>query len=267
MSLLVIVLLFIAVSTATYAWYSAINRALGDSITFSSSSYDQMGSELTIGWTRDSIFNEITFDEPDSSLYPMIPKTHPVIGVTTFNEFTNFNFNYSAQSFDNELHAWICSFAGQNSSPFICTGGEVGEKKSFFYLINKKTTDKQTVTVRYVINGELAEYLRVALFIGDAVDGYTDQQNIANMRFYGILSNNDLIHYSLIRERDIVDETPVMDNVHKPSSSISFVLNENSAKCIALVAWLDGVHLDNEDAQKSTTFNITFDGVLGDTLS
>jgi hypothetical protein len=53
-----------------------------------------------------------------------------------------------------------------------------------------------------------------------------------------------------------------MDNVHKPSSSISFVLNENSAKCIALVAWRDGVHLDNEDAQKSTTFNITFDGVF-----
>jgi hypothetical protein len=194
----------------------------------------------------------------------MIPKNQAIIGTSTYNEFVSSNFNYSAQSFDNELHAWICSFAGQNTTPLTCTGTEESKVYNYFYLINKKTSDKQTINIKYVINGDLAPFLRIALFIGDTRTSNTDVQDRAGMTLYGILSNTDTIHYSSINEKDIVTDTPVMNNVHKASSSISFVINENSAKAIALVAWLDGVMIENQDAEKNTSFNITFDGVLGD---
>jgi hypothetical protein len=263
-SLLVLMLVFAGVSTATYAWYSAINRALGDSITFTSSAHDQMSGDLAIGWTRDSNLNELVFDTPKSSLYPMIPKTQALVGTTTYNDFMSNNFNYSAQNFDNDLYDWICSFAGQNTTPFLCTGTENDTVYDYFYLINKRTTDKQTISAKYSIDGELAPFLRIALFMGDANPENTDEQNRADMRFYGILSNTATIHYSTINERDIVKDTPVMDNVHKESGAITFVINENSAKNIALIAWLDGVMIENEHVDKTTAFNITFDGVIGD---
>ncbi|NLL56050.1 MAG: hypothetical protein GX242_02430 [Clostridiales bacterium] len=260
-SFLVLVLVFVGVSTATYAWYSAINRALGDSITFTSSTHDQLGSELAIGWTKDSTLNELEFDAPKSSLYPMIPKTKATLFTTTYYDFITNNFNYSTQSFDNDLHAFICSIAGQNTTPFICKGTVDETEHDYFYLINKKTNEKQSITARYTIDGELASFLRIALFVGDENPTGDDRENL---RLYGILSNTDVIHYSTIQERDLVEMTPVMDDVHKESGTIKFTLNENQVKVIALVAWLDGVMLQNEDAEKNTAFSILFDGIVGD---
>lgn len=266
-SFLVLVLLFVGVSTATYAWYSAINRALGDSITFTSSAYDQLGGDLTIGWAKDSILNELTFDTPNSNLYPMIPKTEPVIGTTTYYQFVSNNFNYSGQRFNGDLQTWICSFGGQNTTPYTCIGSETTPDAAiynYFYLTNRKTTEKQTITAKYVISGDLSEELRVAIFIGDPVDTNTDVENLASMRFMGILANNDTIYYDTISENDVVMDTPIMDNVYRTSSSISFLIDENSSKCCTLVAWLDGVLINNEDVLKTTSFNIVFDGIAGD---
>lgn len=262
-SLLVLILLFVGISTATYAWYSAINRALGDSITFTSSAYEQVGGDLTIGWRINGGLNELTFDAPNSTLYPMIPKSEAVIGTTTYSDFIN-NFNYSAQSFNNELHTWIASFSGQNTTPYVCTGSDGGATFDYFYLNNRKTTEKQTVTIRYVINGDLAPYLRIALFMGDTLDTNSNEQNLFGMRLYGILANTDTIHYDQVEENDIISDTPYMNDVHRQSSAITFLMNENSSKCISLVAWLDGVMISNQDIEKDTTFNITFDGIAGD---
>lgn len=264
-SALILILVFVGVSTATYAWYSAINRAIGDSITFTSSTNDETGGDLIIGWTKGGNSGHLTFNQPNSSLYPMIPKTQPTIGTTTYNEFTQSNFNYSSQSFDNEIHAWICSFTGQNTFPYICSGSEGEDLYNYFFLTNRKTTEKQTITVRYTISGELAPYLRLALFIGDTTTDISNpEHDIAGLKLYGILSTTDTIHYSAIKERDIVADTPVMDDVYRASGTVSFLMNENSTKSIALIAWLDGVMLTNEEMDKTTTFDITFDGIVGD---
>lgn len=254
-SLLVLILVFVGTSTATYAWYSAINRAIGDSITFTSSTQGDVGGDLTIGWLPDSTASELAFDKPESSLYPMIPKTQATIGITTYDDFISDNFNYSAQSWDDNLFAYICTFAGRTVNPFLCTGNDGAHNK--FYVINKKETSKQTVTARYTIAGDLAPFLRVAMFMGE---------DVYNMTLQGILSNSDTIYYDEIEENDIVNNTPTMVNVHVESGNIKFLLNENEAKVVALVAWLDGVNINDDHLQKSTTFNIGFEGVQGDLI-
>lgn len=261
-SLLILILLFVGVSTATYAWYSAINRAVGDSISFTSSTQDQMGGDLAIGWTNTSSLNALTFDTPQSNLYPMIPISQPVIDITTYSQFVNNNFNFSAQRYSEALEQWICSFSGQSTTPYVCTVSDNSIAYQYFYIINKKTTEKQTVNIKYTITGDLADALRVAVFIGDSESGNTDAQNLANLRLVGILANTETIYYKAIEENDIVNQTPVMSDVYRASSSISFLLNESSFKCCVMVAWLDGVIIDNDNESQTTGFNITFDGVV-----
>jgi hypothetical protein len=98
---------------------------VGDSITFPRLHMTD-GSELNHRWTRDSIFNEITFDEPKARYTPY-SKTHPVIGVTTFNEFTNFISTTARRALTTNscLDLLLC---GQNSSPFICAAAKSGEE-------------------------------------------------------------------------------------------------------------------------------------------
>lgn len=266
-SLLVLILLFLAVSTSTYAWYSAINRALGDSITFTSSASDLIGGDLGIGWTSDCSLAQITFDAPHSNLYPMIPKTHAEIGITSYYDFVTKNFNTTAQTYSQPLQKWLASFAGQDVDPYICTGTINIEEEAVtlkhFYLRNKKASEKQTINIRYTIDGTLADMLHVAIFIGDPVEGEEDVL-FSNMKLMGIMSSEDRIYYGAIAENDPVEDTPLMIDVYRASNTMTFVMNENSYKCCAMVAWLDGAIIENTHIQQTTFFEITFDGVIGD---
>jgi hypothetical protein len=266
-SFLILVVVFVGVSTATFAWYSAVNRAIGNSITFTSEAQDQIGGDLAIGFSSDTTLSSITFDTPQSTLYPMIPKTEADLGTTTYYDFITDNFNSSAQSFNESLQDWICSYNGQDASPYTCVSTQTDPTiitYNHFFLVNKKLDTKQTVYVKYTITGDLADCLHVALFIGDPNDDNTEEENIDNMTLVGIMSNTSVIYYDIIAENDIVEDTPIMNNVQKDTSEIYFLINEDTYKYCTMVAWLDGVNITNDDATKDTSFKVTFEGITGD---
>lgn len=258
-SLLILILVFSAVSTATYAWYSTINRAVGDSISFTSAASDESGGDLAIGWDTAATAGIITFNPPESELFPMIPKIEPTIGSTSYGEFIANNFNYSSQKYDDTLGAWITSFAGVTTSPFRLNG--TPSKNTMFYVINKLEQDKQSITVKYSILGDLADSLRVALFMGDAGD--TPEETLAGLKLAGIMSKSTFIHFGNIQKDDIVDETETMSGAYRASGTIKFDIEASSYKCLALVAWLDGVFIVDEHSLLSASFNLLLDGILG----
>lgn len=247
-AILSIIVLLSALSTATYAWYSAVNRAATNSISFTASSA-KGGGDLAIGWSADDVTSfELSFDTPLDDLYPMIPINQAVLKSTTRNDFVYGNFNSSNQV-QNTLGEWICSVAGQSVTPYICSGGD---NKQEFFLINRSTDFDLEISVVYDITGDmLAEKLRVAIFAGGTA---------STMTLQGILAQSDNIHYGAIMAGDMVADIPKMEGAYTATLEAKFVLPKNSSTLISFVAWLDGAVMTDDDAELSAQFAVVFDG-------
>lgn len=247
-----LLLMLAVLSTATYAWYTVVNRASGNSITFTAA-INEGGGDLAIGWSiADTTSFSLNFDEPDNSLYPMIPRNMPIINTTLINDFVIGNFNSSNQT-KNTLEEWICSVAGQNVNPHICSGNSAVQTQNYFYLINRNDTYDLEVSVIYdIVGADLGNKLRVAMFVGTTP---------INQVFKGIMSNNEFIHYGDIVQGQKVSEIPIMTGAYKPTTEIIFRIPKGEPVLVTLVAWLDGVIMTDDDAEKEVSFGIRFDGI------
>jgi len=247
-----LLMMLAVLSTATYAWYTVVNRASGNSISFTAA-INEGGGDLAIGWSiADTTSFSLNFDEPNNSLYPMIPRNMPAIDTTLINDFVIGNFNSSNQT-KNTLEEWICSVAGQDVNPHICSGNSDVETQNHFYLINRNDTYNLEISVIYDITGaDLGNKLRVAMFVGTTP---------GNQVLKGIMSNNENIHYGAIVQGQKVTDIPTMTGVYKPTIEIIFSIPNGEAVLVTLVAWLDGVIMTDDDAEKDVEFGIRFDGI------
>ncbi len=247
-----LIMMIAVLSTATYAWYTVVNRASGNSITFTAD-INEGGGDLAIGWNVTDTTNfSLTFDEPNNSLYPMIPRNMPVIDSTLANDFALGSFNSSNQT-KNTLEEWICAVAGQSVNPHICTGNSAVQKQNYFYLINRNSSYDLEVSVIYdIIGADLGNKLRVALFVGTTP---------TNQTLKGIMSNNEFIHYGDIIQGQKVADIPVMTGIYKRTTEIIFRIPRGEPVLVTLVAWLDGVIMTDDDAEKNVIFGIRFDGI------
>lgn len=239
-------------STATYAWYSVVNRAGANSITFTASSQEG-GGDLAIGWkTEDTTSFVLNFDDPTNDLYPMIPRNMASIDVTKFSDFISGNFNSSNQTL-NTLNELICTVPGQDANPYVCMGTTNTATQNHFFLMNRSDTFDMEVSVVYDITGTLiSEKLRVAIFVGTTTQ---------NQMLKGIMSNSNNIHYGDIFTGQKVSEIPIMTNVYRDTLEIKFNVNKEEYVVISLVAWLDGAVMTDDDAEKNVVFGVRFDGI------
>lgn len=76
-TVLMVVLLIVALSTATFAWFSANNTVIATQTTMTAAT--STDANITIGWTTDpsEMGSSISFDSA-SALHPTIPKLKPV---------------------------------------------------------------------------------------------------------------------------------------------------------------------------------------------
>ncbi len=237
----ILVLLFVVLSTATYAWYSANNVASAGMITFRSSSSD-VGGFLTIGKTKTATGNELTFDTPDE-ISPMIPTVNGEIGVTKLGQFKQFQKTYEGL---NEAGQLVAMLNGTAATPlFLSVDGQ-----EYFYLNNIAPEIDIKVKVEYTVVGELAEKLHAAMFFGER-----EQDAV----LIGVISgSDDKIHYGNIKVGESVDGMPTMESAYMTTGSITFVVPQASSVCIRLAAWLDGVDMKNENGNKTTSFSLAF---------
>ena len=238
---LMVVLLFVVLSTATYAWYSANNVVGAGIITFRSSSSDIDGL-LRIGKDKTAKEREITFDTT-GKISPMIPTVNGVIGGTKFGQFTQFQKTF--EGLDGAGQQLVAMIDGTAATPLVLSVGG----QEYFYINNVATQMDINVKVEYTVVGELADKLHIAMFIGEKEEDST---------LLGIMSGSGTIHYGNIKVGEIVADKPVMDGAYKSTGSITFTVPKNSSVCIRLVAWLDGVDMKNENGNKNTSFSLTF---------
>ncbi len=251
--------LFAVISTATYAWYTITNRIQLDKIEFISDSYGYRPGNLVLGWTGHENPSEFTTDNikfvADDVLYPSIPKTLPVIGETTWEEFVP-NFS-TAQERDNKL-----VYVKDSNGYTLCR--EDGQ--SYFWIKNRTENGLYvTVTVSMAtgitLGVDTMKKMRAAVFIGE-------DENSTVLR--GIDSyRGRKIHYGELYEGMSVDEVNAIpqskywaeddiktennEEINKDFSlvdetgNISFYIAPMSELAVRLVVWFDGVDMHSVD--------------------
>lgn len=251
-AILSLLVMLAVLSTATFAWYTVINRVSGGSINFTAA-INEGGGDLAIGWRReDTTSFSLTFDEPNIDFYPMIPRNIASIDVTRYQDFVAGNFNSSNQT-KNTLGEWICSVPGQDIDPYICTGTVGSTKQNYFYLINRSDTYNMDVSVVYDIMGsDLGSKLRVAIFVGSST---------GSQLLKGIMASNNDIHYGNIVSGQKVDDILTMPEIYRQTLAITFPVPKEDYAIISLVAWLDGAVMTDDDAEQNVTFGLRFDGI------
>lgn len=265
-TIMIVLLLVAALSTATFAWFSANNIVNVSSISFMADSNEGHG-ELAISWDR-TIDTEyridfaLPYEDENRRLYPMMPIVIPTREVTTFSQFAvngypnigtslggeiynNKCFTYGIQGsvYDSETSSYynVYQYDGDFINPYICKNKN-DLTQNIFYVINKNTTYGQDITIEYSITGGLADKLCVAVFVG----GY----------FYGILTNSPSIHYGIIKKDNRISDTNVVTNVCYASDELSFNVPKGGFAEVQLVAWYDGVTINNADAGETATLSM-----------
>lgn len=240
-TVLIIALLIVALSTATFAWFSASNVVNVSIITFTASSSDVLNGDLAISWEEDGSDNyEIQF-APAEDMRPMIPKALPLIGqgydafiYTEKEGATVSNFHSSVQAYDESGDYYYYAGAVISESPTVCNSADGKEE---FFLINKNEEFGMKVSVEYKIGGDIEAALRVAMF--------------ADGELVGIMGGSGALHYGDIVGGNRIDEQPSVNNLISASGAINFTISAGETKKMKLVAWYDGAYLDNSGKEKT----------------
>jgi len=237
------ILLFIVLSTATYAWYSTNNVVDAGSLTFKSALSDDVGT-LTIGKNVNSESTEISFDAPEA-VAPMIPVVNGIIGTTTFDAFTDFQRTFEGLDGMGRL---VAKIDGERTAPLVLAI----DGQEYFYINNFAVTETN-VQIEYEIKGELAEKMHIAMFVGEEA---------TEAKLLCVMSKSGVIHYGEIKLGEIIADKPVMDNAYVDSGNIFLKVGANASERIRLVVWLDGVDMKTENGGKNTSFTLNFKGLV-----
>ena len=240
-TLLFILVLLIALSTATFAWFSASNVVNLSSISFTADT-DSREGDLSISWDRnvnDSFHLEFASPADNNALIPaLIPSVLPELGVTTFEQFASSCIT-SAQI--NLESGAVYQIDGEQVAPYLCRS-PFDYEQTEFYVYNKNQSVAQNVTLEFRTSGDLADKIRIAVF----VDGV----------FEGILcSDPEGIHYGEITAGEPVSSTPSDTSVLYVRDSVLFTLDALTSVSVSLAVWFDGVSVGDADISKEAVLS------------
>ena len=269
-SIFMVIIMILALSTATYAWFEANTVVNLTTISFGART-NARGGALYLGWNLTDKTYNLSFYAPEHEedlIRPMMPVIEPVIGVTTYSQFidntwqtdsvtamaTGFTTGYEELNRDGTV-TYIDY--DDPATPYQCRESENAASQNFFYVINDESEDTQRITIDYAITGELKDKLCIAVFIDDI--------------FMGILTNADAISYGNISSGALVADTATTASciAGHPSvtdaedTAIRFDLPARNRVTCRMLVWYDGVRIESDDSSLSATLSrLSFTGRL-----
>lgn len=243
-SVLVLVLLLVALSTATFAWFSASSTVNVSVVSFTASS-GQTLNELALSWNEafgdDEITKTIDFAQT-KDMNPMIPRSLPYIG-QDYNSFLIYsdgetsmpNFISASQVYSTTENDYFYASKAIAEAPSLCKSFEDSNKDTF-YLINLNSQFGMEITVEYSIIGEIGSALCVAMFADD--------------KLVGIMGNDTRLYYGEISQGGKISEQTSVTGLIANSGEIKFNIEAGQSCPMKLVAWYSGVQLGNSGKNK-----------------
>ncbi len=262
-------LLFVVLSTATFAWYSVLNVASVGNLTFTASSNQGGGGDICLSW-HELTENEYSFKldiEPvtkGNGLYPMIPTIEGIVGETKFTDYaTTDKFNKASQV-ESIAGGFITKLDSITpATPYLIR--EKGEQNNVFYVTNKADID-MLVTFTYQISADVYQVngtdvwleepivnkMRSALFIAPSdSEEYVLQGLVAKN---GV--NEEKIHYGVLESNKNVNDVEEQSK----TQTISFVVPKKSYVKGIIAVWFDGVRMLDSDGSEEVSYDMYFEG-------
>ena len=272
-TIIMVVVLLVALSTATYAWFSASNIVNLSRLEFTVGT-DAVRGDLKVSWNEhpDFMSNEgsaldwsLSLACEDSTMDPAMPNIAPTKGMTVDELINSFytGTSITATTQNGKINAY--RYNGVKVDPARVHKPKETDKYSF-YLYNINPNFDLNVTLRFTISNTVARYLHLAVF----VDG----------KLEGIVGYNDKVHYGeIVGGQEITDTiyvnqaltynsatsnatySPKYHEYNSPiTSDFSFVVS--SYREVEFVAWFDGMNIrDNHALSSGSMMSISF---LGD---
>lgn len=246
-----VVLMVVALSTATFAWYTSSSTVSATATQVSTATTS--AANIAIGWTTSATDTSVTF-EPAANLLPMVPTAAFEIDTTTH---TNAVASMTTGSYQMSGSTAIFAADGIAATPWTQAQYTADESAGAvtLYLVNYNTSQDQTVTISLagLANVEdtptVVDNFHLAVFAQEAAD--------ADVVYKGLLGNT-AANYGTIEE----GETALTDAGTIATSAVSVTIPAATGATggtvrIALIGWIDGVVLDNALAGGAVTFGLT----------
>ncbi len=258
-SIVMMLVVAVALSTATYAWFT---------VTMTAATNEE--GALGIGWTTDSLGVSITGDfAPNDSLLPMAPTTYTVDSTTA----AAIEFNTATIKSVGGVMKFGAN--GTSATPYTWTDGA----HNSFHVKNLATAGSVTVKVTATLGGTAADLARVAIFkdgtligiIADRVAAGTGT-TVNNVKYYTTATSDTFttgdgtaaipagayvdakVAVGTIGEGDPVASFGTQDAV----LSISYTLAANTDSEIVVKTWLDGALFDETRSTQTATVALSF---------
>lgn len=182
-TVMMVVLLIVAVSTATFAWYTSSNTV--NTVATQVNSAQSTGANISIGWSPDTAVgvSSLSFASNETDFYPMVPATSEDVSFGLSNTTLFYTANISYGTLTN--HSTTTPYIGANP-----VGGG-----TTFYVVNyaRKATN---ITFSANITGENASRLRVAVFNATSGDLVYTNKDV----YYGKIMNAVDAVFTLVEE-------------------------------------------------------------------
>ena len=260
-------LLFVVLSTATFAWYTVSGVASVGGITFTAASNGGGGGDICLSWHEleaDEYSFKLDFASVPKSngLNPMIPINEGVVGTTTFSTYADADTFNKASQVENIAGGYVTKLDSiSTATPYVLHDKD-GEG-SVIYVTNKADI-AMTVTFTYevkadvyLVNGTdvwmeepIANKLRAAIFLAE--DGATDFTLIGLCAEDG--QYEEKIHYGALEGNKNVNDVESQSK----TQSISFVVPAKSFVRCKIAVWFDGVRMLDSDGSGYVSFDMYF---------
>lgn len=250
-----VVLMVVALSTATFAWYTSSGTVYADTdtkITTATSS----AANIAIGWEATATGTSVEFADA-ADLVPMVPDIQFVKGTTTFDQAKAAMKTGSLQKSGSSA-----KFVADGTAPVsLWTQSEREGSNKDLYLVNYNTS--QAATVTFALNGptkvgdanapDVTGIFHLAVFAWDA----TAAEGAGALVYQGMLGADD-VDYGTIKINE--EELLTAGTIEKTAFTLTIpaaTVTAGSSLQIALLAWIDGVELNNSLAGGAVTFGLT----------
>jgi len=251
-TILMVAVLIVAVSTATFAWYTSSGVVNASSTQLSTATASD--ANIAIGWEQTAKSTKVDF-EPATGLVPMVPKiafeetTTAAAAVASMNTgILQANDSGTATFKDGTVSAatpWTQAQYTEDTSAGATT----------LYLINYNTTKTATVTITMTAQNvadtpAVVDHFHLAVFAQEAgKDGIVYKGLLgANNANYGTV---EVGQSGLTNGGNIAKDAAVTITIPAATGETGGVV------ALALVGWIDGVELNNSLAGGAVTFSLS----------
>jgi len=243
-SIVMMLVVSVALSTATYAWFTSNAQVTASTVTLTAESSG--GTALGIGWLDGTTGTTITANEA-SEYKPMVPRELDV-GTTDFADVT---WSGATTYTDGGVAKFNTPYA--SVAPYQYNGTVSGNVKNIFYIENLSQANAiSTITLTLADVDDTNSLLRVAVFTSSTYDGTYTLAGVL-----GADEDLDTEWGEITTKGQVVAD--LCDDEVATVTSIEFTdLSAQEKIFFKVVAWLDGVVLDDTTADSTSTLGLNF---------